>query len=173
MLVDEKMTHPVVNMHGAPAFSSAPEGGGRFGARIAPLTGALGMSGLGAMFVTVDPGKRAFPFHNHLGNDEMFVIIEGEGTYRLGSAEHPVRAGDVCAAPRGEPDTARQLINTGTRPLRYLGISTTNDPDIAEYPDSGKFAAIGIAPGASLLDAHIKHVGMREDGRDYWEGEDL
>jgi len=120
MLVDEKMAHPVVNMHGAPAFSNAPEGGDRFG-----------------------------------------------------SAEHPVRAGDVCAAPRGEPDTAHQLINTGTRPLRYLGISTANDPEIAEYPDSGKFAAIGMAPGASFLDAHIKHVGIREDGRDYWEGEDL
>jgi uncharacterized cupin superfamily protein len=44
------------------------------------------MAGLGAMFVTVAPGKRAFPFHNHLGNDEMFVILEGEGTFRFGAS---------------------------------------------------------------------------------------
>jgi len=173
VLVDEKMTDPVVNIYNSRAFSNAPDASTRFGAQIAPLSDALGMSGLGAMFVTVEPGKRAFPFHNHLGNDEMFIILEGEGAYRFGSAEYPVKAGDVCSAPRGGPDTAHQLINTGTGLLRYLGISTLNDPDITEYPDSGKFAALGIAPGPSFLEAHIKHIGKREDTRDYWDGERL
>jgi uncharacterized cupin superfamily protein len=167
------MTIPVVNIHDARAVSNRPGESDRFGAQIAPLSALLGLSGLGAMFVTVTPGRRAFPFHNHLGNDEMFVILEGEGTYRFGKAEHPVKAGDVCAAPRGGPDTAHQLINTGAGPLKYIGISTSNDPDIAEYPDSGKFAAMGIAPGPSFRQAHIKHVGKREDARDYWEGEDV
>ncbi len=171
--MDEKMTSPVVKLDEAQAFSNAPEDSDRFGAKIAPLSDSLGMSGLGAMFVTVEPGRRAFPFHNHLGNDEMFVILEGEGTYRFGSEEYPVRAGDVCAAPIGGPDTAHQLINTGNGALRYLGISTLNDPDIAEYPDSGKFAALGIAPGPSFLEAHIKHIGKREDALGYWDGERL
>ncbi len=167
------MTDPVVNIDGAQAFSNQPESSDRFGARIAPLSEVLGMSGLGAMFVVVEPGKRAFPFHNHLGNDEMFVILDGEGTYRFGSNSFPVKAGDVCAAPRGGPDTAHQLINSGSGPLRYIGISTLNDPDIAEYPDSGKFAAIGIAPGPSFFEAHIKHIGKREDALGYWDGERL
>jgi len=167
------MTIPVVNIDDAQAFSNAPEGSTRFGATIAPLSQALDLSGIGAMFVTVEPGRRAFPFHNHLGNDEMFVILEGEGTYRFGEADYPVKAGDVCAAPRGGPETAHQLINTGKKPLKYLGISTRNDPDIAEYPDSGKFAALGIAPGPSFFEAHLRHVGRRADTRDYWEGEDL
>lgn len=167
------MSIPVINVHDAQAFSNQPEGSTRFGAMIAPLSGALGMSGLGAMFVTVEPGRRAFPFHNHLGNDEMFVILEGEGSFRFGAEEFPVRPGDVCAAPRGGPDTAHQIVNTGSKPLKYIGISTSNDPDIAEYPDSGKFAALGIAPGPSFFEAHIKHVGKREDAHDYWEGETL
>ncbi len=167
------MTIPVVNLFDAKAFSNAPEGSTRFGAMIAPVGDALGMAGLGAMFVTVEPGRRAFPFHNHLGNDEMFVILEGEGTYRFGDTEYPVKPGDVCAAPRGGPETAHQLVNSGSKPLKYLGISTLNDPDIAEYPDSGKFAALGIAPGPSFFEAHIKHVGRRKDARDYWEGEEL
>ncbi len=167
------MTDPVFNIDGVQAFSNQPEGSGRFGARIAPLSEMLGMSGLGAMFVVVEPGKRAFPFHNHLGNDEMFVILDGEGTYRFGSNSFPVKAGDVCAAPRGGPNTAHQLINSGSGPLRYIGISTLNDPDIAEYPDSGKFAAIGIAPGPSFFEAHIKHIGKREDALGYWDGERL
>ncbi|MDF0599449.1 cupin domain-containing protein [Psychromarinibacter sp. C21-152] len=167
------MTIPVVNVHDAEGFPSGPEGSDRFGATIAPLTDALGMRGLGAMYVTVEPGRRAFPFHNHLGNDEMFVVLEGEGTYRFGEQEYEVRAGDVCSAPRGGPEAAHQLINTGDRPLKYLGISTLNDPDIMEYPDSGKFAALAIAPGDSFMAAHLKHVGRREDAREYFEGEEL
>jgi len=167
------MSYPVVSMDSVPAYSNRPGFSKKFGARIARLSGALGLSGLGAMYITVEPGSRAFPFHNHLGNDEMFVILEGEGTYRFGSEEYPVKAGDVCAAPRGGPDTAHQLINTGTRTLRYLGIASANDPDIAEYPDSGKFAAIGIAPGPNYFESHLLYFGKLEDAHGYWEGEDL
>ena len=63
-------------------------------------------------------GRRAFPFHNHLGNDKMFVFLKGTGTYRYGEAEHSVKAGAVCAAPRGGPDTPHQLINTGNEELK-------------------------------------------------------
>jgi len=168
------MTDPVTTLAEAPAFPMRPERpSDRFGAMIAPLSEALGLEALGAMMVTVEPGRRAFPFHNHLGNDEMFVILEGEGTYRLGDAEHPVKAGDVCAAPRGGPDTAHQLINTGSATLRYLGISTRDDPDVVEYPDSGKFAAMAIAPGPNFFEAHLRFVGRREGTADYWDGERL
>jgi uncharacterized cupin superfamily protein len=168
------MTDPILTLSDARAFPMQPDQpSARFGAMVAPLSDALGMSGLGAMFVTVEPGKRAFPFHNHLGNDEMFVILEGEGTYRFGEAEHAVKAGDVCAAPRGGPNTAHQVINTGTVPLHYIGISTRNDPDIVEYPDSGKYAAMAIAPGATFFDAHLKVVGRAEESKDYWDGEAL
>ncbi|MEM8787951.1 MAG: cupin domain-containing protein [Pseudomonadota bacterium] len=149
------------------------QGSENFAATVASFGHKIGLKGLGVMYIQVDPGKRGFPFHNHLGNDEMFVILEGEGIYRFGDQEHPVKAGDVCGAPRGGPETAHQIINTGDKPLKYLGISTANDPDICEYPDSGKFAAIGIAPGTSFMDAHLRVVAKREDGRDYWEGEAL
>ncbi|MDV7144989.1 cupin domain-containing protein [Tropicimonas sp. TH_r6] len=167
------MSRPVVHLEEAQGFPMGPgDGSDRFGATVAPLGTALGLTGLGAMQTTVDAGKRAFPFHNHLGNDELFVILEGEGTYRFGTEEIPVRAGSVCGAPKGGPETAHQLINTGAGPLRYLAISTMQDPDICEYPDSGKFAAFAIAPGAGFQDAHLRFVGRLEDGRGYWEGEE-
>lgn len=167
-------THPVVRLADLELIQRGPDRPStRFGAALNSFGTRLGMGDLGLMYVTVEPGKRAFPFHNHLGNDEAFVILEGSGIYRFGAGEHPVQAGDVCLAPRGGPDTAHQLINTGTDTLRYVGISTTHDPDIAEYPDSGKFAAIGIAPGTSFMQAHLLHVGKREDGRGYWDEEDL
>ncbi|QBY02654.1 cupin domain-containing protein [Rhodophyticola sp. CCM32] len=119
----------------------------KFGAKLVDVNGPLGLTAIGAMMTIVQPGKRAFPFHNHLANDEMFVILEGQGTYRFGDAEYAVKAGDICGAPKGGPDRAHQLINTGDGVLRYLGISTRNDPDVVEYPDSGKFAALAVAPG--------------------------
>ncbi|MEO0912708.1 MAG: cupin domain-containing protein [Pseudomonadota bacterium] len=168
------MTKPVLNVAETSGFPMAPEQGSeRFGALVASIGAQVGLKGLGCMYIEVEPGKRGFPFHSHLGNDEMFVILEGTGTYRFGEAEYPIKAGDVCAAPRGGPETAHQIINTGETTLKYLGISTSNDPDICEYPDSGKYAAIGIAPGQSFFDAHLKVVSRREDGRDYWEGEEL
>ena len=166
------MKTPVLHIDEAGGFPMGPvDGSDRFGATVAPMGAALGLTGLGAMLTTVEPGKRAFPFHNHLGNDEMFVVLEGEGLYRFGEGEYPVRAGSVCGAPKGGPETAHQLINTGTGPLRYLGISTTQDPDIAEYPDSGKFAAFAVAPGPDFQNAHLRFVGRRSDSRNYWEGE--
>ena len=168
------MTNPVKSLSSLAGFPLEPEGGSdRFGAVVASFGSEIGLKGLGVMQVTVEPGKRAFPFHNHLGNDEMFVILEGEGVFRFGEEEYPVSAGDVCGAPKGGPDTAHQLINTGTTTLRYLGVSTMNDPDIAEYPDSGKFGAFAVAPGESFISAHLRHIGKREDARDYWEGETL
>lgn len=168
------MTSHVLHIDDAQGFPMGPQApSGRFGGIVASFGDAIGLTGLGVMLITVEPGRRVFPFHNHLGNDEIFVILEGEGTYRYGDREHHIRAGSICAAPRGGPDTAHQIINTGSTTLRYVGISTSNDPDIVEYPDSGKFAALAIAPGTSFFDAHLRHVGRRDPSLDYWDGEEL
>lgn len=164
---------PVVTPHELDGFAMSPEGGSdRFGAEIVDVDGPLGLTRLGAMMVTVPPGKRAFPFHNHLSQDEMFVILEGEGTYRFGDGEHAVRPGDVCGAPHGGPETAHQLINSGQRPLRYLGVSNRTDPEVVEYPDSGKFGVTAIAPGESWYEAHLRFIGRRYEGAGYWDGEE-
>ena len=43
---------------------------------------------LGYNLTVVAPGKRAFPFHCHHANEEMFFIVSGR-TLRFGSAEYP------------------------------------------------------------------------------------
>ncbi len=165
------MAKPVISLDEAETFAMQGGDGSVFAAKIAQVGSVIGAGQLGAMLTIVEPGKRAFPFHNHLGNDEMFVILEGAGTYRFGAEEYQVRAGDVCAAPRGGPETAHQISNTGDKILKYISISTKHDPDIVEYPDSGKFAAMAVAPGRDFMSAHLKFIGRTEDSRDYWEGE--
>lgn len=145
--------------------------GAAFKAKIASFGPLIGSTGMGCMLHVVEPGDKAFPFHNHHQIDELFVILEGEGTYRFGSGRYPVRAGDVCAAPTGGPDKAHQLINTGKVTLKYLGISTKADTEVVEYPDSGKFAAISRFDWANPSAGGVRYVGRAENSLDYFEGE--
>jgi hypothetical protein len=56
---------------------------------------------LGCAVHIVPPGKKAFPFHRHHVQDELFFVISGEGEYRFGEKIVRVRSGDIVAAPAG------------------------------------------------------------------------
>ncbi len=163
------MEKPFVNLSEVP-FTRETRHGDGFEARLAPIGTLVGAKKLGYNLTVVPPGKRAFPFHNHHANEEMFVILEGEGTLRYGDQRWPVRAGDCINCPAGGP--AHQLINTGTVDLRYLAVSTTIDTDIFQYPDSGKFGAVGGRPPGSRPQEAAFSGFFEESGRvDYWKGE--
>lgn len=167
------MKKPILNIKDAPSFPNQPEGSANFGSIMAPIGKHIGTEKLGCMYMRVEPGKRAFPFHNHHANEEMFIIFEGTGTYRLGDQEHPIKAGDICAAPTGGEETAHQIINTGDETLCYLSLSTKIDPDICEYPDSGKYAAFALGKNMDITNALIKVIGREEDGLQYFDGEKM
>lgn len=167
------MNNPVLNIADARSFPNQPEGSTKFGSVMAPMGKAIGAEKLGCMYMQVEPGKRAFPFHNHHANEEMFVILEGTGTYRLGDQEYAIKAGDICAAPTGGKDTAHQIINTGEVTLRYLSLSTKQDPDICEYPDSDKYAAFALGKNMDIQNAMIKVIGREKDTLNYFDGEEM
>jgi uncharacterized cupin superfamily protein len=132
-------------------------------ARAAPL---LGLKMLGCTLHELAPGATAYPFHSHRANEELLVVLEGEGELRYGSARHATRAGDLVGCPTGGPETAHQLTNSGRTPLKYLAISTMVDPDICEYPDSGKVGAF-----AGDGEGELMHLSRYGDHKDYWDGE--
>lgn len=108
------------------------------------LAAATGAQQIGCSWYEIPPGKKAFPHHYHFGNEEAFYILSGTGEVRLGDQRYTVSAGDYIACPVG-PECAHSLKNTGTEPLRYLGISTANATDVMIYPDSQKVAMVGGA----------------------------
>jgi uncharacterized cupin superfamily protein len=118
-------------------------------------------SKLGAGYDELPAGQRSCPYHYHLAQEEMFVILEGQGTLRVADQMLPVRAGDVVMIPPG-PDYPHQFINTSSAVMKYLSISTQERPEMCVYPDSGKVYA--YAPGARLLN-------RQEGNLDYWDGE--
>lgn len=132
------------------------------------VTRQLGLRLLGASYNEVPPGRSGCPFHNHRGEDELFVILEGSGTYRFGTERIEFGAGDILAAPAGGPETAHQLLNTGTTVLRYLAVSNQAPVDVVEYPDSGKVLAT-VEDGER--DDGFRLMTKRAASVDYWADE--
>ncbi|MGP9822321.1 class I tRNA ligase family protein [Salinarimonas sp. NSM] len=63
----------------------------------------------------IPPGGETSRHAHHEG--ELFAIVSGTGTVRLGEVERGVAAGDVILVP---PFTRHTLTNTGETPLRFL-----------------------------------------------------
>ena len=162
------MIRPIINISDlefAPVPAPMPESvKGKFeGARFGQVGRKIGAQKLGYNVTVVPPGKRAFPFHSHRVNEEMFFVLEGEGEVRIGDKTYPIRKGDFIAHPPGGADTAHQIVNTSANELRYLAVSTTHSPEIADYPDSKKFG-VGTADG-------FRFLGRTDQSLNYWDGE--
>lgn len=154
------------------SFAATGSAAERFDARMGFIAPRIGAQKLGYNVTSVPPSKRAFPFHNHRVNEEMFFVIEGAGEIRIGDATYPIRPGDVIACPPWGKETAHQIINTGAVELKYLAVSTKLSPEIAEYPDSGKFGVLAEIPaGANGQPDGFRFVGRQDDNVDYWDGE--
>ncbi len=134
------------------------------------LSDKLGLSKIGAVYSEVPPGKSGCPFHVHHVQDEMFVVLEGEGEYRFGDKTYKVGKGDVLGAPCGGPEYAHKLTNTGKETLKYLSISNKSDMEVCEYPDSGKFLV--YSRQSDEENSGFRYIGREENGSDYWDGED-
>ena len=131
----------------------------------------LGMRNLGINYSEVPAGKSSCPFHNHHVEDELFIVLEGEGTYRFGPDSFAFSAGAVLAAPAGGPETAHQIVNTGSVPLRYLGIANMSLADVCEYPDSGKVGVFSRSTGNPYDKSSFRQLTRDGHEVDYWDGE--
>jgi uncharacterized cupin superfamily protein len=158
---------PIVNVDEVTEFNEINRG--RFSARIAPLSSLVGARRLGYNVTIVPPGKTAFPCHNHRVNEEMFFVLEGSGILRFGNQEYPLKAHDLIACPPGGPEVAHQMINTGKLDLKYLALSTKEEVEICEYPDSKKImSVVGNFP-----EFRLRHMSKADVQVDYFDGEDV
>jgi uncharacterized cupin superfamily protein len=119
---------------------------------------ALGSRTTGMRFYEGVPGKLTATPHCHSAEEELFVVLGGEGTLILGEEEHPVRRGHVVSRPPGTK--VAHAFRAGENGLTVLAYGTREPNDIAFYPRSGKVAIRGVG------------VIGRLEQLDYWDGED-
>ncbi|MDE2197104.1 MAG: cupin domain-containing protein [Gammaproteobacteria bacterium] len=170
------MNRPILNIADVELQSAepskAPKGktAGNYDIRWGEIASRIGAHKLGYNLTVVAPGKRNCPFHNHHVEEEMFFILEGEGEIRIGSQRHAVKQGDIIACPTGGPETAHQIINTGTVEMLYLAVSTLAAVEICEYPDSGKFGVYEENPPGKE-GKRSRFLSRSGESLDYWDGE--
>ncbi len=110
----------------------------------------------------IPPHKSAYPYHSHSNNEEVFYIISGTGLLKAPEGERNVSAGDLLFFPANQTG-AHKLTNTSeTDTLVYIDFDTTNDIDVAFYPDSQKIGVWGKG---------INKVYKIDENVDYYKGE--
>ena len=163
--MENPVTPPIMNLDDV-AFDDIEENGIYTSSR-GPVSDLIGARKLGYNLTLLPPGKVQCPFHNHHGEEEMFLILEGEGELRFGDNRFPIRKHDVIACPPGGPEVAHQIINTGTTTMRYLALSTLVDVEACEYPDSQKVLVVAGPRGARGL----RKMFRAETTVDYYDRE--
>jgi uncharacterized cupin superfamily protein len=125
---------------------------------------------LGASVYEMPPGERSFPYHFHHGNEELLVVLEGSVAVRTPDGEQKLDKGAAALFRRG-PEGAHQVINRSKGPARFMLISTMIEPDITEFPDTGKVGLFaGAAPGGTSP-GDLKEFLRGDATADYFEGE--
>ena len=129
---------------------------------------AAGAERLGASIYELPPGEATFPYHYHLANEELLIVLRGRPHLRTPGGWRELEEGEVVAFPLGERG-AHQLMNRTEHPVRLLMVSEMRSPEIAIYPDSGKIGAREHAPGSGREGLRLNF--LRPDAVDYWERE--
>jgi uncharacterized cupin superfamily protein len=136
-----------------------------YDARRAFIGRPAGSQRLGASVWEIDPGRAAYPYHAHLGDEELLIVLSGRPSLRTPEGWRELQPGDAVAFPRGE-EGAHQIVNRTSETARFLAVSTTDAPDITLYPDEGKIGATERRPDGSGL----RHFFFVEQSVDYWDG---
>ena len=74
----------------------------------------------------LEPGQEQ-KVHTHLGADKIYVVLEGSGTFRIGSEERELAADMIVLAPASAEHGVR---NTGDKRLALLVFMAPN-PNVA------------------------------------------
>jgi uncharacterized cupin superfamily protein len=96
---------------------------------------------LGASIWELQPGGSQFVYHFHHGSEELLIVLRGAPTVRMHDGDRVLAEGDVVPFPKG-PEGGHQIRNDGEEVARVVIVSSQTNPDVAEYPDTGKVAWI-------------------------------
>jgi uncharacterized cupin superfamily protein len=143
----------------------------RGGRRRRFLARAAGSRWTGLTHIECDAGTLSGPPHCHSAEEELFVVLDGEGTLELTPSPsdaaafgdqpdmHAVRRGSVVARPPGTG--VAHAFRAGDRGLTLIAWGTREPNDICWYPRSKKIFWRGVG------------VIGRIETLEYWDGEAL
>ena len=121
--------------------------------------------GMAIMEAVLAPGTRATRTHRHHNTDEIWYILEGTLTFRLGSQQAEAAAGSCIVVPRG---VIHGLNNASAEVVRYLVMLTPGrmagyfrelgaliDATPSGPPDPEQWAAIAARDDTEFLEVPL------------------
>ena len=145
---------------------------GDFGGISKRVGAAGGARRSGLNRIALPPNEEGAPPHAHSAEEEVFVILDGEGVLELWGQPragemprsqpeetHEVRHGHVISRPAAT--RVAHCLRAGPQGLVYLAYGTREPNDIAYYPRSNKvyFRGLGLIARLEALDYHDGEPG--------------
>ncbi len=128
---------------------------GEFGGAVKHLAREAGARQSGLNWVALAPDDEGAPPHCHSAEEELFVILDGEGVLELWAPPrpgdphqtepqetHPLRRGHVISRPAGT--RVAHSLRAGAGGLTYLAYGTREPNDMCYYPRSNKVFLRGL-----------------------------
>jgi uncharacterized cupin superfamily protein len=125
-----------------------------------------GSEKVGLSLWELPPGQAAYPYHLHLAEEEIVVVLDGRPSLRTPDGWRELDRGEVVSFRTG-PEGAHQIVNRTEQPVRFLAFSN-QQPDVIVFPDSGKVGAYERPPEGGGL----REIFRRSDAVDYFESEE-
>jgi uncharacterized cupin superfamily protein len=139
------------------------------GFRRKQLGKAAGGEELGCSLYELPAGERAWPYHYHTKNEEALYVLAGSGTLRVNDEHHDLSSGSYVTFPTGA-ESAHRIVNDGSDVLRYLVMSTMDEPDVVGYPDADALGIYaGTPPGGDENERVLSGFFRESDRLDFWE----
>ena len=106
------------------------------------ILGATGGSVRTGLNTFVQERDTKYVPHCHSAEEEIFVVIEGAGTFHAGDESHEVRAGHAVSR---RPGTGiPHWFTAGPGGMTHLAYGTREPNDIVYYPESGEVLLCGV-----------------------------
>jgi uncharacterized cupin superfamily protein len=132
----------------------------------ARLSRQAGSERLGLSLWELPPGETAYPYHYHLAEEELLVVLSGQPSLRTPGGWRELQEGEVVPFLRGDAG-AHQIVNRTQSTVRFLAFSTNGEPDIVIRPDSKTINACERLPDGGGL----RSIFRMKDAIDYYDGE--
>jgi uncharacterized cupin superfamily protein len=126
-------------------FDDVRRGRDEFECRRARLGLQTGVTRVGASLWEVPPGKAAYPYHFHLTEDEIVIVLEGTLSLRTPEGWRELEQGEVVGFPVGEAG-AHQVVNRTDSLVRFLAVSNSGQPEVVVQVDANKIGAFERRP---------------------------
>lgn len=126
--------------------------GGAIKARMADVGRTVGSRSIGLTIQTVAPGCRSSRRHRHVFQEEILVVMAGQGTLLHGDQRVAAALGDCFCYRPDDPDV-HTFENTGSEDLVIWAFGNRFAHEVCVYPDEGVAFVEGLGAEVPLASA--------------------